>query len=80
MIAISVDEDGPEALKEFYGKFRMNYPVALTDHRVGQLYGVVRDLPTTFLIGRDGRIYSRDVGAAPVPLFEGRIKELLAAN
>src|SRR5262252_3969670 len=63
VIGISVDEEGPDKVKQFYQKFRMNYPVAMTDHQVEYLYGGVKELPTTFLIGRDGRIYQRIPGA-----------------
>jgi thiol-disulfide isomerase/thioredoxin len=80
VIGVSVDKDDPESVKEFYQKFKMNYPVALTDHKVEQLYGGVKSLPTTFLIGRDGRIYSRQPGALPASAFEDQIKTLLSAN
>ncbi len=79
VIGISMD-DGPEPVKEFYQEFRMNYPVALTDHKVDQLYGGVIGLPTTFVIGRDGRIYARHPGAEPASVFEDEIKTLLAAQ
>ena len=79
VIGVSMD-DGPEPVKEFYQEFRMNYPVALTDHKVDQLYGGVIGLPTTFVIGRDGRIYARHPGAEPASVFEDEIKTLLAAQ
>jgi len=80
VIGISMDYDGPEPVKEFYQEFKMNYPVALTDHKVDQLYGGVLGLPTTFVIGRDGRIYAKHPGAEPVSVFEDEIKALLAAK
>lgn len=76
VIGISMD-DGPDPVVDFYKEFKMNYPVALGDDRLAELYGGVLGLPTTFLIGRDGRIYRKHVGAADPALFEQEIKELL---
>ena len=79
VIGVSLD-DSPEPVREFYREFRMNYAVAMGDERVPELYGGIIGLPTTFLIGRDGRIYSRHIGATHVSVFEEEIKELLAAS
>jgi thiol-disulfide isomerase/thioredoxin len=79
VIGISFD-DGPEPVREFYREFKMNYPVAMGTDRVAELYGGILGLPTTFLIGRDGRIYAKHVGATDLSVFEDEIKELLAAG
>jgi cytochrome c biogenesis protein CcmG, thiol:disulfide interchange protein DsbE len=65
MIGISMD-DSPEPVRDFYQQFRMNYPVVMGNARTGELYGRVLGLPIAFLVGRDGRIYSRRTG--PVDL------------
>ena len=80
VIGISMDEGGPEVVKEFYQEYKMNYPVALGTQTVSELYGGVYGLPTTFVIGRDGRIYSRHPGAEPVSVFEDEVKTLLGAS
>jgi thiol-disulfide isomerase/thioredoxin len=79
MIGISMD-DGPEPVVEFYKQFKMNYPVALGSERLGELYGGIFGLPTTFLIGRDGRIYAKHVGATDPALIEEEVKQLLAMS
>ena len=79
MIGISMD-DSPEPVVDFYKELQMNYPVALGNDRLGELYGGMPGLPTTFLIGRDGRIYAKHVGAYDPSVFEAEIKELLAAS
>ena len=78
-------EDDPANVPEFAAEMSkdgvtMNYPVVVGDDRLGELYGGFVGLPTTFLIGRDGRIYAKHEGAAPVSVFESEIKELLAAS
>jgi len=79
MIGISMDES-PEPVVEFYKELQMNYPVAIGNDRLGELYGVMQGYPTTFVIGRDGRIYAKHVGAYDSGVFEAEIKELLAAG
>jgi thiol-disulfide isomerase/thioredoxin len=79
IIGISMD-DSSEPVMEFYKQFKMNYPVALGDDSLGALYGGIFGMPTTFLIGRDGRIYAKHVGATHVGVFEEEVKELIAAK
>jgi thiol-disulfide isomerase/thioredoxin len=77
MIGISMD-DSPEPVVDFYRELQMNYPVAVGNSRLGELYGGIPGLPTTFLIGRDGRVYAKHVGATDPAVFEAEIKQLLA--
>ena len=74
MIGISMD-DSPGPVVDFYKELQMNYPVAVGNDRLGELYGGMEGLPTTFLIGRDGRIYAKHVGATDPNVFEEEIKE-----
>jgi cytochrome c biogenesis protein CcmG/thiol:disulfide interchange protein DsbE len=79
IIGISMD-DSSEPVVDFYRQLQMNYPVAVGNERLGELYGGVLGLPTTLLIGRDGRIYAKHVGAADIDVFEAEIKQLLAMS
>ncbi len=79
MIGISMD-DSPEPVVDFYRELHMNYPVAMGNDRLGELYGGMEGLPTTFVIGRDGRIYAKHVGATDPRVFEAEIKQLLASS
>lgn len=76
IIGVSMD-DGPEPVQEFYRRFHMNYPVAMGNAKTGELYGGILGLPVAFLIGRNGRIYSRHIGATDVAVFESEILHLL---
>ncbi len=78
VIGVAVD-DVPKRVKKFYDQNNMNYLVAMCDSTTRQLYGGIHGLPTTYLIGRDGRVYAQVVGApADAAVFEERIKALLA--
>lgn len=79
IVGISLDA-GPEPVRDFYKEFRMNYAVALDADDLDQRFGVNIGIPTTFLVGRDGRIYAKHVGATDPAVFEQEIKSLLAAN
>ncbi|MFY9910555.1 MAG: TlpA disulfide reductase family protein [Candidatus Sulfotelmatobacter sp.] len=76
IIGVSMD-DGPEPVRDFYRRFRMNYPVVIGNAKIGELYGGVLGLPIAFVIGRDGRIYAKHVGATDVSVFEKEIIKLL---
>lgn len=78
IIGISMD-DGPQPVREFYQQFNMNYPVAMGNEKLGELYGGIIGLPTTFVIGRDGRIYDKIPGAVDRDVFVGEVHKLLAA-
>ena len=76
IVGISMD-DGPEPVRDFYLHFKMNYPVVMGGATTGELYGGVLGLPMAFLIDRDGRIYSKHIGATGVSVFEREIVSLL---
>jgi peroxiredoxin len=79
VIGISMDDE-PEPVRKFYNQYKLNYPVALGNEQVSQQYGGVFSLPTTFLIGRDGRVYAKHLGAAEVSALEVEVRQLLSKN
>ena len=76
IVGVSMD-DGPEPVRDFYQRFKMNYPVVMGNAKIGELYGGVLGLPIAFLIGRDGRIYGKHIGATDITVFEAEIISLL---
>ena len=76
IIGVSMD-DGPEPVRDFYQRFKMNYPVVMGNAKTGELYGGVLGLPIAFLIGRDGRISAKHIGATNISVFEKEIKDAL---
>ena len=79
IIGVSMD-DGPEPVREFYQRFKMNYPVVMGNAQTGELYGGVLGLPIAFLIGRDGRISAKHIGATNISVFEKEIVNLLPSK
>jgi len=76
IIGVSMD-DSPEPVREFYQRFQMNYPVVMGDAEIGERYGGVLGLPIAFVIGRDGRISVKHIGATDASVLEQDVKALL---
>ncbi|MGA8151465.1 MAG: TlpA disulfide reductase family protein [Terriglobales bacterium] len=79
IIGVAMD-DGPEPVRDFYQRFKMNYPVVMGNAKTGELYGGVLGLPITFLIGRDGGIRAKHIGATDISIFEKEIVNLLGSG
>lgn len=62
VIGISLDRGDPEAVRRFAGETGINYPVVIDDGTAAEAFGGVPALPTTYLIGPDGRIRGRVPG------------------
>jgi cytochrome c biogenesis protein CcmG/thiol:disulfide interchange protein DsbE len=78
LVVIGISMDDEEApVREFYQRYRMNYPVAMGDDAVADRFGGILGLPTTFVIQRDGHIYAKQTGVEDVETFEEAIKKLL---
>jgi cytochrome c biogenesis protein CcmG/thiol:disulfide interchange protein DsbE len=76
VVGISMDDDAAP-VKRMYQKDRLNYPVAMGDAELGELFGGVLGLPLTYLIDPDGRIVGRYQGEPDLKQLEARIKSLL---
>ena len=76
IIGVSMD-DSPEPVRAFYQQFHMNYPVVMGNAKTGELYGGVLGLPIAFVIGKDGLIDSKKIGAADMAVLEREIQKLL---
>ena len=75
-INIAEDKDGPA--KKFVQDYGLAYPVGRdTDGRISNLYGV-EATPTSFFIGKSGKLVERQEGALEEAYFEQRINWLLA--
>ena len=57
-----LDDATRDAKLKFVDDMAMNYPVLVGTDAVGAAYGNVEDLPTSFYIGRDGRIVKSVLG------------------
>jgi peroxiredoxin len=82
ILAISNDLQGVEVVSPFVEELGLTYPVLMDeDFRVNEKY-LVRSLPTTILVGRDGVITHIYIGARnwETPEAENLIQRLLDAK
>jgi peroxiredoxin len=76
VIGISMDDD-PALARRIATKFRLNYPVAMGDEKLGELYGGVLGLPLTYLIDRNGIVRTKFQGETDLKTMEKQVKALL---
>ncbi len=80
VLGISMDEEGWDIIKPFTTEMRVNYRILLGDDQTAQLYGGVENLPTTFIIDRQGNIASVHLGLVSKSDYENEIQQLLAGG
>jgi cytochrome c biogenesis protein CcmG/thiol:disulfide interchange protein DsbE len=76
VVGISMDDDSAPVVRA-YAKYHLNYPVAMGDAELGELFGGVLGLPLTYLIDPHGRVAGRYQGEPDLKQLEERIKSLL---
>ena len=76
IIGISMD-DNPALVRKAYGKLRLNYPVAMGDAKLGELYGGILGLPVTYLIDGRGEIRAVYRGETDLSTIEAELRSLL---
>lgn len=74
--AVNVGQDRATAAA-FVGKLGISYPALLDEEaKIARRYGVV-GLPTTYFIGRDGKVAAKQVGEMTISAFEQQVTELV---
>lgn len=79
VVAIALGQEGEAKVREVVTRLGLTVPVALADAQ-GDLtpaFGKIEQLPTTFLLGPDGVIRRRWVGAQSLLTYESAVKALL---
>lgn len=76
-VAMDDDTNKQKVVKDFADQMKIDYPILLGTDQVADQYGGVDALPTTFFIGRDGKIVRRVMGLAGHSEFEEAIQAAL---
>jgi peroxiredoxin len=77
LIGISLESDTREDLVGFLMNNRIEYRILLGDLATARAYGGVTSIPTTFFVGKDGRIKNVHVGYLSKEDFEREVQKLL---
>lgn len=77
-VGVALERDaGEEEVKAFAEKMNVNYPVGLGDGTIVQKYGGLRGVPTTIVIGPEGKIRGRISGMATKEMLRPGLEKLL---
>jgi thiol-disulfide isomerase/thioredoxin len=77
IVGVAMDDSGKDEIAKFVKDLGVNYPILIGKESVGQQYGGVDVLPTTFFVSRDGKIVAREFGLQSRSVFVDHIKEAL---
>ena len=80
VVVVGMDLEGPQVLRPFADQLGLRYPVLVADDAVrsGQTaFGKVGLLPTTLIVGRDGKVLSLYAGVAEQGTLEPLIEDAL---
>ena len=80
VLAISLDEEGPKVVKPFVEKHNMKSLVVLMgEEKTPEQFGGLLGLPTSFMVDRDGKLYSKHQGLVTKDDVEQEIQILVGA-
>jgi peroxiredoxin len=77
VLGIALDEEGATVVKPVAQRLGINYPVVVGNTQVAAAYGGIEAIPTTFIVGRDGKILTTYVGAQAASTFQQDIDPAL---
>lgn len=77
IIGISVDTDSKDEVIPFMKEYGINYPVVYGNMSVYQQYGEIRNIPTSFIINKEGKIFKKYVGLVPKATYINDINTVL---
>ncbi len=78
VLGVAMDDAGEDAVRKFAQDMGVTYPILMGKERVGEEYGGVQFLPTTFYIDRNGKVVDRVFGLVSRREIEENIKKALA--
>src|SRR5579871_1204333 len=77
IVGVAMDDTSKDDIAKFVKEMGVNYPILLGKEAVGEQYGGVNVLPTTFFIDREGKIVAREFGLQSRSVFVENIKKSL---
>jgi thiol-disulfide isomerase/thioredoxin len=78
IVGVAMDDTSDKEISDFAHKMGVNYVVLKGTEKVGDLYGGVEGLPTTYYLDRSGKVVDKTLGLAGESVIEDSIKKALA--
>lgn len=82
-VGVSVDEgsDAKELVDEFIKEYKIPYPVVIDKNQsIQKSFGGMRGIPTTFIVGKDGKIKEKLLGLRTKEVFIKSIEKVINSN
>ena len=79
VLGVAMDDASPKEISDFAKKMGVNYPIVIGKEAVGDEYGGIPYLPSTFYISRDGKVVDRIFGLVSRSEIEADIQKALAS-
>src|SRR5215471_7551925 len=80
ILGVAMDDAGPKEIADFAKKMGVNYPIMIGKEAVGEQYGGLPYLPSTFYIARDGKVVDRVYGLISRSEIEADIQKALGSQ
>lgn len=80
VLGISEDDGSTKQVSDFMAKMGVDYPVLMYDDQMNKAYGGIDYLPTSYYIGRDGKVIIESGGLISESEMEANIKKILATG
>ena len=80
VLGVSMDEDGWDSVRPYMAEHKLNYPVVVGGDSIERMFGGVDDLPTTFLVDRNGHIVKKHVGLISKNSWQDEIGTMLKSG
>jgi thiol-disulfide isomerase/thioredoxin len=78
IVGVTMDDASNADIAKFTKAMGINYPIVIGQDSVGESYGGVGVLPTTFFLDRDGKLIAREFGLQSRSVFVDHIKKALS--
>jgi thiol-disulfide isomerase/thioredoxin len=78
VLGISEDDSTNKKISDFMAKMGVDYPVLIYDDQLNKAYGGIDYLPTSYYIGRDGKVIIEAGGLISESEMEANIQKILA--
>lgn len=79
VVGISMDDTGLKDVVPFVKKHNMSYTILMGDEKTAEQFGGIMGLPTSFLVDRNGKLYSMHRGLVSREKVEEELVALLGA-
>jgi len=80
VLGVAMDDASPSDIADFAKKMGVNYPIVIGKEAVGDQYGGIPYLPSTFYIGRDGKVVDRVFGLVSRSEIESNIQKAMGSQ